>query len=241
MPLKVADKWFEHRKIDDSITVLWEPHVSALGQSNIWHVRGRDRDLLVDSGCGFRSLREAEHNVFGHSVLAVATHTHFDHCGGHHEFEDSAVHRAEADLLRHPEEWMKLIGPYITWDLLTALPHEGYDIANFGVEPAEPTRILDEGDIIDLGDRQFEVLHLPGHAPGEIGLWEASTGTLFSGDAIYDGNILDDIPMASIPDYVATMRRLRELPVTVVHGGHKPSIGRERMIEICDAYIARRG
>ncbi len=240
MPLQVADTWFEHRKVDDSITVLWEPHVAALGQSNLWHIRGRDRDLLVDSGCGFRSLHDAAHDVFGHDVIAVASHTHFDHCGGHHEFEHRAVHRAEAELMRHPEEWMKLIGDYITWDLLAALPYEGYDIARFRIEPAEPTRILDEGDVIDLGDRQFEVLHLPGHAPGEIGLWEAATGTLFSGDAVYDGEIFDQIPLANIDDYIVTMRRLRELPVTVVHAGHHESFGRQRLVEICDAYLALR-
>jgi hypothetical protein len=37
------------------------------------------------------------------------------------------------------------------------------------------------------------------------------------------------------------MRRLRSLPVDVVHGGHEPSFGRGRLIEIVDAYLARRG
>ena len=79
------------------------------------------------------------------------------------------------------------------------------------------------------------MLHFPGHSPGSIGLWEAATGTLFSGDAIYDGPLLEDV----IDDYIATMERLRTLPVTVVHGGHEPSFGRERMIEICDSYLAK--
>ena len=38
--------------------------------------------------------------------------------------------------------------------------------------------------------------------------------------------------------YVATMELLRALPVEVVHGGHEPSFGRERLVELCDAYIA---
>ena len=44
-----------------------------------------------------------------------------------------------------------------------------------------------------LGDRHFEVLHLPGHSPGSIGLWERRTGILFSGDALYDGPLLDEL------------------------------------------------
>jgi len=40
---------------------------------------------------------------------------------------------------------------------------------------------------------------------------------------------------------VETMKRLRELPVEVVHGGHDESFGRERLIEIADDYVASRG
>ncbi len=84
------------------------------------------------------------------------------------------------------------------------------------------------------------MLHLPGHSPGSIGLWDARERVLFSGDAIYDGPLLDELPGSDIPDYVATMKRLRDLPVDVVHGGHEPSFGRARLIELCDAYLAKR-
>ena len=106
--------------------------------------------------------------------------------------------------------------------------------------PTEPNRVVDEGDPIDIGSRRFEVLHLPGHSPGSIGLWEERTGTLFSGDAIYDGPLLDELPDSDVLAYVATMKRLRELPVTVVHGGHEPSFGRDRMRELVDGYLALR-
>ena len=95
--------------------------------------------------------------------------------------------------------------------------------------------------MVDLGDRAFEVLHLPGHSPGSIGLWEAATGVLFSGDAVYDGPLLDELDGSDIEAYLATMDRLRQLPVTVVHGGHEPSFGRERLVEICERYLAARG
>ena len=84
------------------------------------------------------------------------------------------------------------------------------------------------------------MLHLPGHSPGSIGLWEAATGVLFSGDALYDGPLLDELDGSDIDDYCATMRRLRELPVRVVHGGHEPSFDGARLVELCDAYLARR-
>lgn len=113
-------------------------------------------------------------------------------------------------------------------------------MSDYHVRAATVSEIVKEGSVVDLGDRHFEVLHLPGHSPGSIGLWEAATGTLFSGDAIYDGPLLDEIGGADIPLYVQTMKRLRELPVRVVHAGHDPSFGRERLIELVDAYLAKR-
>ena len=99
MSLRIAERWFETRRIDDAITLLWEPHVIPLMRCNIWHVRGRDRDLLVDTGMGIASLREAARHLLEKPVVAVATHTHADHVGGHFEFDDCLVHTVEADRL----------------------------------------------------------------------------------------------------------------------------------------------
>ena len=124
--------------------------------------------------------------------------------------------------------------------LLTAVPRAGFDLDGTPRTPAPPTRLLTEGDELDLADRAFEVLHLPVHSPGSIGLWDAANGVLFSGDAVYDGPLLDEIEGADITVYVATMHRLRALPVTTVHGGHDDSMDRRRFCEVIDAYLARR-
>jgi glyoxylase-like metal-dependent hydrolase (beta-lactamase superfamily II) len=124
--------------------------------------------------------------------------------------------------------------------MLTALPHRDFDARRHRLQGATATRVLREGDVLDTGDRAFEVLHLPGHSPGSIGLWEARSGTLFSGDALYDGPLLDEIEGADIPAYVNTMRRLLELPVNVVHAGHDPSFDRARLRELVGAYLAKR-
>jgi glyoxylase-like metal-dependent hydrolase (beta-lactamase superfamily II) len=99
--------------------------------------------------------------------------------------------------------------------------------------------MLAEGDRIDLGDRVFTVLHLPGHSPGGIGLLDEADGLFLSGDAIYDDDILDDLPGASIPDYVATMERLRHLDCRLIIGGHGPEMSRARMVAVAEAYLAR--
>src|SRR5258708_31146412 len=106
---------------------------------------------------------------------------------------------------------------------VTALPRAGFSLSQFACPAAPATRLVQEGDMIDLGDRVFEVMHLPGHSPGSIGLWEARSETLFSGDAIYDGPLLDEIPGSNIPVYADTMRRLEKLPARVVPAGPAPS------------------
>ena len=253
--LPIADRWFEIRRIDDGITLLYEPHVIPYMRCNIWHVRGRRRDLMIDTGMGFASLVDAAKHLFDKTVTAVATHTHADHIGGHHEFDATIVHRHEADNLRDPapegtmlftdsgdgEPVKHRIADYqVEGGLITALPHADYDLRTYRILPAKVTEIVEEGAIIDLGDRRFEVLHLPGHSPGSIGLWEQTTGTLFSGDAIYDGELLDQLPTSSVPTYVQTMKRLRDLPVSVVHAGHNPSFGRQKLIELANAYLVER-
>jgi len=94
--------------------------------------------------------------------------------------------------------------------------------------------------VIDLGDRRFEVLHTPGHSPGSISLWEPETGTLIGGDAIYDGLLIDTLPDSDPAAYRVTMQRLRSLPATVVHGGHRESFGQAKLQFLCDQYLGSR-
>lgn len=255
MALPVADPWFVRERIDDTLTLISEPHVHPLLRCNVWHVRGRVHDLVIDTALGLAPLRHVVDPGLVRPLVAVATHAHGDHVGGLHEFAERLVHRAEAaqvgvaggttvDTTRFADT---VLGPYrdagydIPDVLVDAVPPGGLGGWAVVVHPAPASRVLDEGDVIDLGDRAFEVLHLPGHSPGSIGLWEEETGTLFSGDAVYDGPLLDELDGSDVDAYVATMERLREMPVTVVHGGHEPSFGRQRLVELCDAYLAARG
>ena len=250
--MRVAERWFEHRTVDDGIVLITEPNVDPFLRANLFLVSGRDRDLLVDSGLGLASLREELAELFERPVIAAATHRHFDHTGGLHEFDEIVVHRDDADAVANAEGFASLrIEDYPPEELsgydpppslLTALPRDGFDLGSYAVAPVTPTRIVVEGEEIDLGDRRFEVLHLPGHTPGEIGLWEDETRTLLSGDCVYEsGVLLDELPESDVPAYLRSMTRLRDLPARVVHGGHDESFGRERLLELIDEYVRTRG
>ena len=232
--------WWRTTRLADDVTLIDEPHIEPFYRCNCWHVRGRDGDMLVDSGMGVVSLRRWVPLVTERPLEAVASHTHFDHVGCHHEFEQRSVHRAEAAILATPTRRATLAEPYVTDDIFTSLPPEPYASDAYEVTPAPPTRLLEDGDRIDLGDRSFEVIHTPGHSPGGIALWEAATGTLFSGDIVYDGPLIEDTYHSNAADYAGSMRRLLDLPVRVVHGGHFPSYDGERHRAIVRAWLNAR-
>ena len=239
MQIATPETWYESRGVGDGITWICEPHVQEYYRCNMWHVRGRDRDLLIDSGMGVVSLREQIPLLSGRPILAVASHTHFDHIGGHHEFPDRAVHPDEAEILAHPTRVGTAAEKYVTSDhFLTRLPPGDWDPLRYENAPAPATVLLSEGSVVDTGDRSFEVLHLPGHSPGSIALYERASEILFAGDVVYDGPLAYDVDNpAEMQQYVASMKRLLDLPVRIVHGGHYPSFDGACMGKIIRCFL----
>jgi glyoxylase-like metal-dependent hydrolase (beta-lactamase superfamily II) len=245
--LPVARDWFRITPVDDALTVIDEPHVHGLLRANIWLVCGQDRDLLFDCGLGVASLRAALADVIAPDPVLVLSHAHLDHMGSAHEFPDCGAHPAEAVGNPPPGS---LAGPVLAAELgleeelppllISARPNEAYDPAAYRLRPARVTRPLGDGDVIDPGGRPLTVLHLPGHSPGSIALFDHRDGTLFSGDVVYDDALLDTITGSDPARYRASMRRLRELPVRVVRPGHGPSFGPRRLHSIIDRYLEER-
>ena len=236
-----ARQWFEGRWLGDGVTLIRETHVHPFARCNIWHVRGRDRDLLVDSGTGLVALAPLLPVAAGKPVVAVGTHVHFDHVGGHHEFHDRCGHVLEADAYLTMPDAMTVAHLFRSLDApVDALPSAGWRAAEYRLRPAPLSRVLEEGDTIDLGDREFRVLHLPGHSPGSIGLYDERNGTLFAGDVVYDGELIDDFEHSSVEAYCASMERLERLPVGVVHAGHYDSFGQSRLRRLVGQYLQGR-
>ena len=254
----VAADWYRRLELEHGVTRFWEPHVHPLEQANFWHIKGRDRDLLIDSGMGIVPLRDSFADLFGdREIIAVATHTHIDHIGAIHEFEHRWVHPAEAHELQFPSGITTLICadiapalcrsfvdagyPAFGELLIDALPYAGFNPSSYRLKGAAPTRLITQSDVIDLGDRQFEILHLPGHSKGSICVWEPAIGALFTGDLVYDGPLVYEGPGMDLEVYAQSLRKLKELPVQVVHAGHDPSFDYARMVAIIDQYLARWG
>jgi glyoxylase-like metal-dependent hydrolase (beta-lactamase superfamily II) len=251
--LPVADRWFRSERVTEDIVLLVEDHLDPFFESNVWHVRGAARDLVVDTGNGIGDLGAELASLVGdRPVVAVATHDHFDHIGGLHAFEERWCHAADADGIREPDELTLLRTDFppgledeIRWygyvppeRVITALPRANFDVAGWRTPATEPTRLLGEGDVVDLGDRAFEVLHVPGHTAGSIALWDRAGGLLFTGDTA----ALDD-PLHAEDEvaFVSSLRRLRALPVELVCAGHSRPFGREELRLMIDEQLVKRG
>ena len=93
-----------------------------------------------------------------------------------------------------------------------------------------------------IGDHEYRLRAIAYSPDGKRLASGAGDSTLRIRDA-QDGQtiLILDWEGADIADYIATMERLRALPVSAVHGGHDPSFGRDRLIEICDEYLKKWG
>lgn len=230
--------WFDSERLADDIDRIWEPHVHPFFGANLYRIRGRDADLVLDFGMGLRPLRPYLDLEEGKPLIAVATHVHVDHIGAFHEFDRRLGHAAEADAFSQMSDKDTLANLFREQDGgVSRLPEPLWTPEAYRISPAPLTEVLVEGTEVDLGGRSYRVLHLPGHSPGSIGLLDEAHGILFSGDAIYDGYLVDDLPGCDREHYQKTMRRLRELDISVAYGGHGTPMSRERMWSIADSYM----
>jgi glyoxylase-like metal-dependent hydrolase (beta-lactamase superfamily II) len=253
--LPLAHPWFRAEDAGHGVTRLWEPHIDDLLESNVWHLAGAERDLVVDFANGVGPLRPVIDPLTGdRPAIAVATHGHFDHVGGLHEFDDRRVHGDDREMTRSPYrlrlrredldddafEMYAYYGYEVPEVLVRAVPAPDFDLAAWTTPGAEPTTLLAEGDTVDLGDRALAVLHTPGHTAGSACLFEERTGLLFSGDAIYvDAKLSWD----DEETMVASLVRLRDLAPEVarVFAGHERSFDGTELAATTAAWIAELG
>ncbi|MDZ8118957.1 MBL fold metallo-hydrolase [Pontiella agarivorans] len=255
--MNIANDWFKTKKLSADTTLIFEPHAHVLVRANMFLVEGSERDMIFDTGMGVIPLKpflDTLRRDPSKEIICVASHTHIDHIGAVHEFDARLVHPIEAEEMAKPTDQLTLFRnempdnilqllldagyPPIGETLLEAPPYAGYDPATYRLQGAAPTGLLNPGNTVDLGNHLYRVLHLPGHSPGSIGLFETSTGVLFAGDAIYDGPLIFEGPGTSIPDYRKMFELLKSLPIVTIHGGHDSSFDRTRMLEIIRHYEA---
>lgn len=233
--------WYVRDEVAPGLACLTEPHVHSYFRANIWHLKGRDADLLVDTGMGLVPLAPLI-DTGGRPLLTVATHIHVDHVGALHEFAERLGPASSAQHFATMDDAATLAHLFRTQAVpVEVSPAPGWRADAYRIAAAPLTRALAEGDTIDLGDRVLRVLELPGHSPDSIGLLDEASGVFFAGDAIYDDELGDDLPGSDRAAYRRTMARLRDLQVGVAYGGHGPPFDGAKLKAIAEGYLAASG
>jgi len=156
----------------------------------------------------------------------LLTHGHFDHIGA---VPALAAQYKEAEIAIHGED-AEYLGPdayAVHSRSISAIAGNTEYVDALWEDMPSPDKCLAEGDKIG----PFTVLHLPGHTPGSIGLWDEKAGVLFSGDTLFCGNYgRTDLPGGNTAQLFASLKRLLAMDGGIqVYAGHGPAtlIGRE--------------
>jgi len=198
-----------------------DSHAYVVGKPSSKNVSLIDAGLTGKGGYKIQSIQKAGFELSAIKRI-IMTHTHLDHIGCLAEIQKQIpwaelwMHRLEADLLEQGEE-RAVYG----MDMFREFCQE-----QLGLKPGafkfKVIRKLQGGETLDLGDTTWEVIHIPGHSLGSIGLYHRPQKILIPGDVVYADYAIGrfDLYGANGPELKQSLIRLAELEVDILLPGH---------------------
>jgi len=149
---------------------------------------------FVDPGGEVDRLMAA-HDQAGVTLEKILlTHGHLDHAGAATELAERFAVPIEGP---HEDDAF----------LLDALPAQSGRFGMAGARAVSPTRWLNDGDVVQVGDLAFDVIHCPGHTPGHVVFVHKGARFAFVGDVLFAGSIgRTDLPRGNHGDLIASIR-----------------------------------
>jgi glyoxylase-like metal-dependent hydrolase (beta-lactamase superfamily II) len=205
--IPTGEAWFEVYKITADTYAIYEPY--QFDEAISYLALGEEKATLIDTGTGLGNIKKVSRELTDLPVFVLNTHTHWDHIGGNHLFTDIMCfnHLECIGKMTNgvPNEKLR---PSITGDSVWKSLPEGIDVETWAIPPVEPTALLEDGDVVDLGGRILEIIHTPGHSPGSICLLDKKNRILFTGDTYFPGPLYAHPEDVNIQDYMASMHKL---------------------------------
>jgi hydroxyacylglutathione hydrolase len=198
-----------------------DSHVYILGNSDSHDLTMVDVGL-IGRGEGKLDHIEREEIGLGDIKRIILTHTHFDHIGCIKEVmrglpnAEVWVHQIEGDYLERGDE--RIIHGN---EMFAGFIRSQYGVKD-GFYQMPVHRKLNDGDILEMGGLRWEVIHIPGHSAGGIGLYNATNRVLIPGDTVYaDYNIgRFDLYGADGNQLRRSLERLGQLDAEILLPGH---------------------
>lgn len=205
--VETSQTWFEVYKLTEDTFAIYEPY--QFEEAISYLAIGDEKAVAIDTGTGIGNLKQVVSELTDLPVSVLNTHTHWDHIGNNHQFEEIACynHTYAINKLRAGVDNATL-QPSITGDSLWKPLPEGFVPKKWSIPPVEPTTLLEEGQIIDLGGRTLEVLYTPGHSPDSICLLDEKNRILFTGDTFFPGPLYAFGEDVSLDLYMASISNL---------------------------------
>lgn len=211
--------------------------------SRLFLFAGRSRAVLFDTGCAGDIPRYVlpyldsiglDHARVSHVVVS---HCDVDHFGG---LGDAAAAFPRAQRVAHALDAPAMqVEAYLAGRAREFATSDAVDESQGVIDWTRAaasggtvTAHVDDGTLLDLGERTLEVLHVPGHSRGHLALWDPTTGVLAVSDAVLGGYVPLADGSPSFPptyryarEYLATVRRLQGFDFEVLATAHYPCEG----------------
>lgn len=232
----VETEWFEVWEAGTGVFAIYEP--KQWQEVISYLVLGNERALLFDTGMGLSSISRITAQLTDLPVTVLNSHTHLDHIGGNAEF--TSVLAMDTDFTRARTEGLenyRVRGELVPQALCDELP-SGVTQDSYRTRPWAVTEAATDGQVIDLGGRELEILHIPGHTPDAIALLDADAGYLWTGDSFYEGPIWLFAPETDLDAYSTSVDRLASLApdlTRLLPAHNSPVADPLRLIELRDA------
>ena len=210
----MSNPWFRTRSIADSVLLIQEP-LKKLAPDyltntvNIFVVHDKNEALLIDCGTGVYSIiDELLPYLPPKTILTpLITHAHWDHVGSLYEFDNALAHKLESKKLSE-EENLDVIREDATErnEPIYTVLEQPFTRKSFSGELIH----VKNGEWIQVGKLELQIIYLPGHTPGSIGLWHPDEKFMFVGDAFQMGYVYaDENPKV----FLKTLEELSELKI----------------------------
>ncbi len=225
--------WFEIYKLNAMTYALAEPNHYEEVISYL--ITGTKRAVLFDTGMGIGDIHDEVTALTQLPIVVVNSHSHFDHIGGNHQFEEiwSFKNQFENDRIERGYTRSECM-TYMTEGSYVNLP-AAFDLSTFFLPGVRITKYLHHGETIDLGGRILTVHSTPGETPGAISLSDDLFNILFVGDLLYPAPLwlhLDESDWSAFARSVDYLHGLREDIQYICPAHNEARVGPEFLSEV---------